>query len=259
MVHSQTGDEIAGGIKLPCPNLPEAVPLQASDLLGSGQPFFLPPFQAVDEQGGKPGVFHGIGQDATFFQEGKLFLRRWSHLPREGRCVACQVFCGNGERILYGVYQFFLPAPHFFQLLGKSRLPFFQHIPLGLFLCIDEVYFLIVFQLFVNGLGDFLVLGDKGGWLAQVVPLRHPKKIQKQKMVFSRKEPHSPSHHLLIQAPHLGWTKHHHTIHRWAIPAFRQEHCVAENIVFAVFKIRENICPIDAVPIDFHSPHAKIA
>ena len=50
-------------------------------------------------------------------------------------------------------------------------------------------------------------------------------------MVFScfRGQSGTAPHHLTIQAPHLGWSENHNTIHRRAIPALCQEHRIAQH------------------------------
>ena len=86
--------------------------------------------------------------------------------------------------------------------------------------------------------------------MAQLMPLRVPQKIQQQQMILSRRQAGTPSHHLAVQAPHLGRPEHHDTVNRRAVPAFRQQHGITEDVVTAGLKIRQHFRPVPALSID---------
>ena len=47
----------------------------------------------------------------------------------------------------------------------------------------------------------------------------------------------SSAYHLLIKRADTGRPKDHDAVHRRAVPAFRKEHGVTENVIFSGFKI----------------------
>ena len=77
-------------------------------------------------------------------------------------------------------------------------------------------------------------------------------------MVFScfRRQSGTAPHHLTIQAPHLGWSENHNTIHRRAIPALCQEHRIAQHVILPGIKIFQNFSSVLAVSIYLCSPES---
>ena len=69
-------------------------------------------------------------------------------------------------------------------------------------------------------------------------------------MVFSRRQSGASSHHLAVQAPHLGRPQHYDAVHGRAVPALRQQHGITEDVVTAGLKIRQHFHPVPALPVD---------
>ena len=84
--------------------------------------------------------------------------------------------------------------------------------------------------------------------------LRHPQEIQEQQVVLSRGQPGPAPHHLAVQAAHLRRPQHHDAVHGRAVPAFRQQHAVAQHVVFPGVKICQHFCPVRTFPVNLCRP-----
>ena len=85
------------------------------------------------------------------------------------------------------------------------------------------------------------------------MPLCQPEKVEQEQVLLARKEPHSASHHLLIEAPHFGWAQNHDAVHSRAVPTFGKEHGVAQHVIGAVLEICEDFRTVIAHAVDFRS------
>ena len=85
--------------------------------------------------------------------------------------------------------------------------------------------------------------------MAQLMALRMPQKIQQKKMVLPFAEPGTAPYHLAVQAPHLRGATHDHTVHRGAVPAFGQQHGIAQDVVVSPVKCFQNFRPVLAFPV----------
>ena len=61
------------------------------------------------------------------------------------------------------------------------------------------------------------------------------------------------SYHLAVKAAHLCWTQHDHTVNGRTVPAFRQQHGIAQDVVFPFIKGFQDFCTVFALTIDFRS------
>ena len=121
------------------------------------------------------------------------------------------------------------------ELFGKRFFALGHHVLAGLLLGL--------FNIHGTGCGlnilrhfpcDFFVLTDEVCRVAEFMPLRVPQKVQKEQVVFSAKQPGTTSHHLAVEAAHLGRPQHYDAVYTGTIPALGQQHAVAQDIVFAV-------------------------
>ena len=69
-------------------------------------------------------------------------------------------------------------------------------------------------------------------------------------MIFAWAEPRTASYHLTIEASHFGGPQHYNAIHGWAIPTLSQQHGVAQDIVFAVRKVLQDLRPVPALAVN---------
>ena len=85
-----------------------------------------------------------------------------------------------------------------------------------------------------------------------------PEEVQQKKVLLAGGQSHTAAYHLLVKAANLGGTKNHNTVHGWTVPAFGQQHAVAQDGISAVFKIPEYIGPVCAVAVHLRSRHTHL-
>ena len=75
-------------------------------------------------------------------------------------------------------------------------------------------------------------------------------------MILAGGQSHAASHHLLVERTDLCGSKDYDAVNGGTVPALREEHTVAQNIVFSVFECREYLGAVGAVAVylcRFHS------
>ena len=78
----------------------------------------------------------------------------------------------------------------------------------------------------------------------------HPQKVEEQQVGLARGEPGAASHHLAVQAAHLGGPQHHHAVHGRAVPALGEQHGVAQHVVLPGIKVGQNLAAVGALAVD---------
>ncbi|CDF04911.1 unknown [Megasphaera elsdenii CAG:570] len=186
-----------------------------------------------------------------------MLVRRRHHFPAKSRDVACQVFCLDGHFKLQRVYQFPLALLHGCQLFGQ-----------GGFAIGDDVFCRFLFQdfqvcrlaglveLFRHLLGHVFRFGDEAGRAAQLMLFRVPEEVEEQHFFLAWEEPRAASDHLTVQAAALRSPQDDDAVYRWAVPAFRQQHRITEDVVFTGIEVGQDLRPVFAVAIDFGGPEA---
>ena len=232
----------------------EAVFFQAADLLGGGQSLIPAFVQPVQQQGCFAGRFYCIGADALLFQCGGLFGAGGTGFPPKGGHITGQIFGLNAHFVLQRVHQTGALAALFFQLLGKGFLPLGHHIFGGLL-----GGFLHIFraggrcQVVGHLLGHGVVLAHKVSRAAKLVAVGQPEKIQEQQVFFAFEQAGAAAHHLAVQAAYLGGAQHHNAVHTGAVPAFGQQHAVAQHVIGSGIKIRQHLGAVGALAVDLGS------
>ena len=90
--------------------------------------------------------------------------------------------------------------------------------------------------------------------MAKFVALGVPQKVQQKQMIFSWAEPGTASYHLTVQAPDFGGPQDYNAIHRRAIPALREQHGVAQDVVLSICKVLQDLRSIPALAVGFRRP-----
>ena len=98
-----------------------------------------------------------------------------------------------------------------------------------------------------------MVLAHKVGRAAELVAVGQPEKIQEQQVLFAFVQAGAAAHHLAVQAAHLGGAQHHNAVHTGAVPAFGQQHAVAQHVVGSGVKICQDLGAIGALAVDLGS------
>ena len=89
--------------------------------------------------------------------------------------------------------------------------------------------------------------------------LRMPQEIQQEKVVLSGEQPGPAPYHLTVQAADLCGPEHHLTVHGRAVPPFRQQHGIAQDVVPAGLKVSQDLRPVPALPVDLRRPEPGLA
>ena len=137
------------------------------------------------------------------------------------------------------------------ELFGKRFFTLGHHILAGLLLCLLDVHGTAGSLNILRHLpGDFFILADEVCRVAELMPLRVPQKIQEEEVVLSAKQPGTTSHHLAVEAAHFGRAQHYDAVYGRAVPPLRQQHGIAEHIVFARVEVAEDLSPVLTGPVD---------
>ena len=246
-----------GCVEAPCAHTLEAVAFQHADLFGRGQALGAAFVQPVQQQRCFAGRFYGVRQDAHLLEGGRLLGAGRARFPAKSRHIPGKVLGLNAHLVLQRVHQLGLFAALFFQLLCKGFLTLGYHVLAGLhggFL--DVLRAAGLGQIFGHLAGHGAVLADKVCWAAQLVLVGHPEEIQQQQVGLARRKPGAAPHHLAVQAAHLRGPQHHHAVHGRAVPAFGEQHGVAEHIVLVGFEIGQHLLAVVALAVDLGGAEA---
>nr|DAE44311.1 MAG TPA: hypothetical protein [Caudoviricetes sp.] len=250
-------DHALGRFEAPCADVLETIFLKTADLLGGRQSFALALVEPIQQERRLARRFHRIRQDAELLQRGGLFGTGRASFPPEGGNIAGKVFRLNAHLILQRIHKFSLFAPLFFQLLGKSLFTLgnnlFSRLCCGF---LDVLRSPGLGQILRHPLRHNTVFADEIGRAAQLVPVGHPQKIEKQQVGFAFAQASAASDHLAVQAADFCGTQDNHAIHRRAVPALSEQHGVAEDIVFSGGEIVQHLAPVGALAVDLRSAEA---
>ena len=89
--------------------------------------------------------------------------------------------------------------------------------------------------------------------------LRVPQEIQQQAVLFAFIQAEATANHLSVQSTDLCRPENNDAVHARTVPAFSQEHAVAEHLVFPVSEILQDLSAIRAVAVHLSCRKSMIA
>ena len=173
--------------------------------------------------------------------------------PFESRGILGNVFGHDRKGILYGIDGAAVSAGVALDRGGKRFFALGQNISCGTLLGFHEIVFAVLSDKPVYLQSSLFVLRNKTARLAKIMLRSHPEEVEQKKVVLSRPDPCAPSHHLRVKGSDLCRPQYHNAVDLGTVPAFSQKHCIAENVVFPVSEVIEDLPPVFGFSVYFGS------